>query len=270
MGQQMDMTFDSASVTDIKKGLDGIKVNLKEPEMQIREWKDRCRNTAGAKAMAEIEDSIRQFPPCVQKLVKVDKLEHELNHSIPRGNLDLVFKKYCNKRGHLENCIDDVADKLDVCLNEREKEDLNITREALEAGLDFICHEGGDRIALFMAEEGQKCVESQMEPIKKCIEENIPELKDSTKDLDSINLNDFTINEQNCKKVNIMRDCIVQQTSKCKNSTPQNILDSLIMQMLKATPCWQSNSATNISALSLLPIILTLLAAVLTAFNIIL
>ena len=32
-------------------------------------------------------------------------------------------------------------------MNDRERRDLNITRQAIDAGLDFVCHKDGDRIA---------------------------------------------------------------------------------------------------------------------------
>ena len=40
-------------------------------------------------------------------------------------------------------------------------------------------------------------------------------------------------------KLNAIHTCIVQETTKCSDPTPANILDALITQMLKVTPCWQ-------------------------------
>ena len=74
------------------------------------------------------------------------------------------------------------------------------------------------------------------------------------------------------RKVNAMHQCVVEWTEKCEDSTPANILDSLITQMLKVTPCKQTSGATTLfaSAHDLLPRMLTLFAAALTAANILL
>lgn len=39
--------------------------------------------------------------------------------------------------------------------------------------------------------------------------------------------------------LNSIHVCIVQETTKCSDPTPANILDALIIQILKVTPCWQ-------------------------------
>lgn len=37
--------------------------------------------------------------------------------------------------------------KLERCTNDQEKQDLNVTRKVIDAGIDFVCHNDGDRIA---------------------------------------------------------------------------------------------------------------------------
>ncbi|XP_064084954.1 27 kDa hemolymph glycoprotein-like [Macrobrachium nipponense] len=232
---------------------------------QIADWKDRCRTRVGEQAVKDIEDSQKNLLPCITKIIKWDKLQHEINRSIPRGQLDLVFKKYCGRRDSLMECVEDMFTKLDVCMDERERQDLNITRAAIDAGLDFVCYKDGDRIALFMGEKGGECVKSQKDNIRNCIEERVPEMKEAEADPFAISINKLTINEENCKKVNTMHQCIVTWTEKCEDSTPSNILDSLIVQILKVTPCKQTSGATT-----LLPWMLMLLGAALTAANILL
>lgn len=67
-----------------------------------------------------------------------------------------------------------------------------------------------------------------------------------------------------------MHGCVVKYTEKCDDPTPSNILDSLITQMLKVTPCLQTSSAPSTGILHLLPHLLTLMAAALMAANILL
>lgn len=44
-------------------------------------------------------------------------------------------------------CAEDVFTKLERCTNDQEKQDLNVTRKVIDAGIDFVCHNDGDRIA---------------------------------------------------------------------------------------------------------------------------
>lgn len=238
----------------------------------LADWEERCRTDVGEDALNDIKESITNFTVCVQRLVKWNKLQHEINRSIPRGELDLVFRKYCGRRKRLTTCLEDVYTKLQRCMNDQEKQDLNITRKAIDAGIDFVCHDDGDRIALFMAENGEECVTSQKDNISACVTEKISEIKDAKQGFQDLSLAVFTINEDNCKKANVIHQCIVEYTEKCEDPTPSNILNSLIEQVLKVTPCWQTSSAPTLLSYNsyLLPHLLTLVAAALTAANILL
>lgn len=44
-------------------------------------------------------------------------------------------------------CVEDMFTSLEKCMNEQERKDLQIVREAIDAGIDFVCHKDGDRIA---------------------------------------------------------------------------------------------------------------------------
>ncbi|KAK7075560.1 hypothetical protein SK128_027793 [Halocaridina rubra] len=239
---------------------------------QISEWKERCREEVGEQAVKEMENATSHLTVCVSNIINWDKLQHEINRSIPRGELDLVFKKYCGRRERLMVCVEDMFTKIEACMNENERRDLNVTRAAINAGLDFVCHNDGDRIALFMGEKGEECIKSQRDNIKECVEERVPEVKDVKEDPLSINLDQLLINEENCKKVTAMHHCVVEWTEKCDDSTPANILDSLITQVLKVTPCKEVPVTPGplSAARDLVPCMLTLFGAALTAANILL
>ena len=53
----------------------------------------------------------------------------------------------CRKREELLACVEEVVEDVKPCLNDRQLEDLNVTKDAVDAGIDFVCHENGDRIA---------------------------------------------------------------------------------------------------------------------------
>ncbi|KAK8725502.1 hypothetical protein OTU49_017486, partial [Cherax quadricarinatus] len=256
------------SLDDVK-----LKHNIDDPDdvPEISDWKQRCRETVGEDAVKEIEESGSNVGECIGKHINWDKLQHEINKSIPKGELDLVFKKYCGRRDRFMACVEDFFTKLKRCTNEQEQRDLNISRKAIDAGIDFICYKGGDRIALFIGEDGEECIKSQKDNINTCIEEKVPDIEEGKSNPLGINIRLLSINEENCKKMNDMHQCVVKYTEKCNDPTPSNILDSLITQVLKVTPCWQTSSAPTLSSTQyLLSPMLTLLAAALTAANILL
>uniref|UniRef100_A0A0P4W5V1 Uncharacterized protein n=1 Tax=Scylla olivacea TaxID=85551 RepID=A0A0P4W5V1_SCYOL len=238
----------------------------------VSTWLERCNATAGDEAVEDIKNSVGELMECVQKHINFNKLEEEVKVSIVKGELDVVFKKYCKRRSRLMACAEDVFTKVERCADEKQKQDLNITRRVIDAGIDFVCHNDGDRIALFMAEKGEECLKNHSKNIEECIEDKIPRIKEYKNDHDGIDITTFTINEENCKNLYGIQDCVVKHTSKCDDETPANILGSLISQMLKVTPCSQTNSASTLLSHTqhLLPHLLTLLAAALTAANILL
>lgn len=51
------------------------------------------------------------------------------------------------KRADLMKCIENLFSSIEVCMTEEQQQDLNVTRRAIDAGIDFICHKEGDHIA---------------------------------------------------------------------------------------------------------------------------
>ncbi|XP_018006859.1 uncharacterized protein LOC108664703 [Hyalella azteca] len=243
-------TFSSA-INDLKDEteLDRLK-NIKKPEdiSQIRDWKDKCREEHGPAVLKEIEDAPGQLMECVLQYVKLDKLQIEVNRSMARGNLDRVFKKYCGYRDDILYCVDTMLTTFQTCMTAQQLVDVNVTRRAVDAAINFTCHDDGDRIALFMAEQGVECVREHKDGIRTCIEDRVPSVKTSIDDPDSLSLDHIVINEQQCEKLNAMHSCVVQEAEKCSDPTPANILDALIVQMLKVTPCWGFRAAEQSAA----------------------
>lgn len=265
VGGQREQDLDAGDTTVLK--------NIKSPDdiESISDWKAQCNAMAGQEAIDDIDRARKELVPCITNIIDINKLQSEINISIPRGELDLVFKKYCKKREAILNCTEDFFSKLEVCLTEQQQQDLNVTRRALNAGIDFICHKEGDRIALFMAEKGEDCVKEHIDDIKECVKERVPDHKNFSTNVNNIQISSFTISGENCEKVNAMHGCVVKYTELCDDPTPSNILDSLITQVLKVTPCFQKSGAPPAGLLHhLLPHLLILLAAALTAANILL
>lgn len=218
--------------------------DIKNPDdiPQIKDWKNKCEEKHGAETVKEIEEAPNELVKCVLEYVKPHKLQVEVNKSMATGNLDRLFKKYCGYRNNILSCVDTMLDKLRTCMTPQQLTDVNVTRQAVDAAIDFTCHDDGDRIALFMAEKGVECLKEHRESIQACMKERVPQLQQTMDDPDSLDLDSVVINEEQCGKINSMHQCVVQETTKCSDPTPANILDALITQMLKVTPCWNINT----------------------------
>lgn len=135
---------------------------------------------------------------CVQRLVNFTALPEEIEKAKPNGNLDTVFNKYCNKRNDALDCVESFTKSLDPCLNKEEKEQkivfINITKSLLE----FVCHENGNQIALFIAEEGPECFSSKQDALQDCFNDTMGNYFNN--ELPTIdNLPSLLIKEENCR-----------------------------------------------------------------------
>ena len=46
----------------------------------------------------------------------------------------------------------------------------------IDSAIDFVCHNSGDRMALFMAEKGMECLTTKQEGALACVNKSVPEL----------------------------------------------------------------------------------------------
>ncbi|KAF2366953.1 Protein of unknown function DUF1397 [Trinorchestia longiramus] len=90
----------SSAINELKNDADVERFKgIKTPDdiSQIKDWKNRCREEHGVETLKEIEAYPKKLIDCVLQYVKPDKLQIEVNRSMARGSLDLVFKKYCGE-----------------------------------------------------------------------------------------------------------------------------------------------------------------------------
>lgn len=173
---------------------------------------------------------------CVQKLVNFTTLPDEIEKAKPNGNLDTVFNKYCNKRSDALECVDAFTKSLDPCLTTEEKDQKVVFTNISKSLLEFVCHENGNQIALFIAEEGPECFTSKQDAIQDCF--NVTMGKYFNDELPSIdNLPTLIIKEDNCRDMDKLEACVVKHLETCKESTPANLVEALFRFVRKETPC---------------------------------
>lgn len=153
------------SVKDIEEKLKGLNipenvlndlknVNLTDIQKPITEAENvlrrKCAKNGGE--YEKVKVAATTLFQCTHGLVNVTKLKEEMDKARPTGDLDEVFKKYCDKKPILTKCLNDFSDAVEPCLEPIEKENKKIVQNITEKILSFVCFKEGDRIA-------RKCIQ---------------------------------------------------------------------------------------------------------------
>jgi len=110
-------------------------------------FKEKCTKNGGSKAFENVQRAQVEMTQCFQSLINITELKAEMDKYKPTGDLDIVFKNYCNKRSTLRNCVNNFTETLEHCLDEKERENKKIVMNITDSLLEFICYKEGDRIA---------------------------------------------------------------------------------------------------------------------------
>lgn len=195
---------------------------------------------AGDRAYNDIEAGASTLSECVNSLVNYTTLQREIQEASPEGELDVVFNKYCAKRTNAIDCFDVFTNKLLPCLDKEEQESQDVIKRIIQSLLNFVCHKDGDQIALFIAEEGPECLESQRENIQQCINStfstyfNEADMHDSNK-IKAIPK--LVVGQKQCSDIKTLETCIVRHLEHCSKITPANLIESMFNFIRNETLC---------------------------------
>lgn len=228
-------------------------------------FKQKCDKNGGPNAYDNAQTATKNWIECLNSFVNRSKLEAEMEKYKPTGDLDIVFKKYCQKTPVLKKCISDLTDAIEPCLEPEERKNKKIVQNITDSLLNFVCYKEGDRIALFISADGPQCLESKQQEAQQCVStifgSYMPagELNnESFQGLD--NLPPLVLGTKECKDITNLQNCVVKELEKCSDPTPANIVDSIFKYILKVTPCQNlgtSSNAASTSTISLLVITAT-------------
>ncbi|KAH8386403.1 hypothetical protein KR093_000335, partial [Drosophila rubida] len=199
-------------------------------------------NEAGKEAYNEVESSFIVLTDCVNSLVNVSAMEQEIQDASPRGELDVVFNKYCKKRANATECFDVFAEKLLPCLHPEEQESQQEIRRIVQSLLNFVCHKDGDQIALFIAEEGPECIDSQRDNIQQCVNSTFSTIINNSDSLREPNnkikkLPKWVVGQTQCADIRNLELCVVRHLEHCTKITPANLIESMFNFIRNETVC---------------------------------
>jgi hypothetical protein len=210
--------------------------------------RDKCIEAAGEMngtvAYEAIEAGIADFGECITKLVNYTEIQQEITLASPKGELDTVFHKYCNKRPEALECADTLNSKFVPCLEKEERENQDIFMRIMRSLLEFVCHKGGDQIALFIAEKGPECLKSKEQDIQQCVNNTfsgyVP--KEGMGSMNS--LPKLVMDKKHCQDIEKLEVCIVTKLETCEEITPANIVESMFRFIKNETIC-RNNKKSN-------------------------
>ncbi|XP_067204537.1 27 kDa glycoprotein-like isoform X1 [Linepithema humile] len=215
--------------------------------------KEKCTKNGGPKAFDIVQQAQVNASQCIQSLVNITELQAEMEKYKPTGDLDIVFKNYCNKRSTLRACVSDFTDKIEHCLDEKEKENKKIVLNITDSLLEFICYKEGDRIALFISAGGPECFQSKQQALQDCANNTygsyLPKTDSSSNGLAGLeSLPSLMFGPKECKDMTNIQACVVTELEKCTDPTPANIMDSIFNFIKKVTPCENILNAESAAA----------------------
>lgn len=221
-----------------KKG-QGSEKSDKLLKRGFKNWEERCLLTGGEQVLDDYLFEQENLIYCMLKQFDLEELQTEMSAKKKTGDLDLVFKKYC--RDHVpaaRECLVDFLSVSALCLPEEDRPGLNITLAMVDSAIEFTCHNDGDRIALFISEEGVECVTAHQQDMLTCVRKSVPEAFSPMHRRRSHNsMHFYVFQKENCRKGDAIIECVEKSLLKCSDPTPSNLLHGLLQSMREVTPC---------------------------------
>ncbi|XP_026490126.1 27 kDa hemolymph protein-like isoform X2 [Vanessa tameamea] len=209
---------------------------LKNKSMQV--FKKKCEENGGTEAYPQSEKSFLNFVECLKELVDPAKLQDEIEAAKPTGQVDEVFKKYCEKTPSFKSCFRNMTESVKPCFSVEEQKNLKTVYNISEQLAEFVCFKEGDRIALFIAENGPECFNEKKAELEICANNTLgSEFHYDQNKFPIDNIPEIKFGEDECDKFAELQVCVVNALETCSTPTSANIVESLFKFVRKSTPC---------------------------------
>jgi len=167
-----------------------------------QQWLETCEHINGTQASEDIQvnsspwifvhqrrlaTALFTLSDCVTSKINIVNITEEIKAAAPRGALDEVFASYCNLVPGIKHCRTPMISALQVCLSHQRDDDLQLIDSAIDGALDFMCFKGGERIAIFLAENGTDCLYDNADRIASCINDTMPQVQSLLQNLQLFN-----------------------------------------------------------------------------------
>ena len=217
----------------------------------------QCRAQGVPDPEVLVEDVRNSAQRCVEQNLNVTEIQEDIAKHMENGDLDELFSGRCKTLPPvIYKCAEQQLAKLSTCLNETEraKDYPGYVMKGLRAAVKFLCYQDGERIAIFLGEKGQECVSAEptRDSVQKCLKAH--NLTEHVSDQFGSLTYGFT--PDNCRRLFVSHDCVVNGLRLCEDSTPSNVVDSLLKAVEKELPCKRATSGAEQSLSAVWPMLL--------------
>ncbi|XP_017006603.1 27 kDa glycoprotein [Drosophila takahashii] len=222
-------------------GLQNANVSLADFQKLLQTKCEKAANDKSVNATAlgkSIEEAALKLMGCLTGLANMTEIQAEIAEASPKGDLDVVFEKYCLRMPQAKACLKDFNDALLPCLTTDEKSHNAVLQRIGDKLLEFICYKNGDQIALFIAEQGPECLEQSRDGIATCLNNTfssyLPKELGNPADW---SLPQLILGPKECVDLYAFETCTVELLEKCETITPSNIVESMFRYVRKESSC---------------------------------
>ncbi|BFG00296.1 27 kDa glycoprotein [Drosophila madeirensis] len=188
-----------------------------------------------------IEQAGGQLMGCIGGLANVTEILDEIEKASPKGDLDVVFEKYCLRLPQAKACLRDFNAALQPCLTREERSHNALMQRIMDKLLEFVCYKNGDQIALFIAEQGPECLQASRDHIATCLNTTFSGYLPQVGQLSSENVADLlpelVLGPRQCVDLHDFEICTVRHLERCETITPSNIVESMFRYVRKESNC---------------------------------
>lgn len=241
-----NVDVDKLKESYLPEGLRNATITLEDLQELLRSKCARAnpgKDVDAAALSGAIETAATKLGECLAGLANFTAIQQEIEEASPKGDLDIVFEKYCKRMPQAKACINDFNAALIPCLTREEKSHNTMMRRITDKLLDFVCFKDGDQIALFIAEQGPECLHQSRDGIGNCLNSTFggylpKELGQNWTSGSS--LPNFVLGPSQCLDLYEFETCTVKILEKCDNITPSNLVESLFRYVRRESSCQSS------------------------------
>ncbi|XP_043245041.1 27 kDa hemolymph glycoprotein-like isoform X2 [Amphibalanus amphitrite] len=206
----------------------------------------QCREQGVRDPEALVEDVGNSAQRCIEDNLNMTEIQEDIAQHMKNGDLDKLFSGRCRTLPPIiYSCAEIQLAKLSTCLNETEraKDYPGHMMNGLRAAIDFLCFQDGERIAIFLGDKGQECVSANAtrDSVQGCLKShNLTE--HVSEQFGSLT---YGFTPDNCDRLFVAHDCVVDGLRLCEDSTPSNVVDSLLLAFEKPLPCKRATAGVG-------------------------
>ncbi|KAF5269704.1 hypothetical protein FQA39_LY08627 [Lamprigera yunnana] len=196
-------------------------------------FKEKCNKNGGDDAFKSLKIAATDSQAYFNKNFEISTIKKEIEEARKTGSMDEVFQKYCNKRPEYASYTNKVFNAVEACLTDVEKPIFKLGVNVTENIVSFLCEKDGDRLGMFIAEDGLVCLNQKGEGLQKCGVDTLGKKLPTTFN----KIPTLAITKEQCDDYKAIQKCAVKVLEGCDNPTPANIIDALLNTIYRLVNC---------------------------------